>query len=347
MNKILVIQTAFIGDAVLTLPMIQELKKKNRNDKIDVLTIPDSAILFQNSPFVNGVIVFDKKSKDKGIRSLIKVIRRIRSKKYNSVISPHRSFRSGLIAMFSGAKTRISFSNSQLKSAYNKIVPYRKEYHEVQRNLSLIDFTFKEENWKIRPEFLYKKEYEENVKEFLKSSGFENKNIAVAPGSIWFTKRYPAERYVEVIEFLIKNNFNVFLIGGKSDEDLCNGIQSEFNDNVYSVAGKFNLMETIMFLRNMELLISNDSAPTHLGVSAGIKVLTLYCSTVPDFGFYPYNNGSLFLSFDDLNCKPCGIHGHNFCPLGTFDCANKLTSEFIIENIIRVLNDNKRSTDNN
>ena len=50
-------------------------------------------------------------------------------------------------------------------------------------------------------------------------------------------------------------------------------------------------------------------------------VLTIYCSTVPEFGFYPYNKKSSYISFNDLNCKPCGIHGYEKCPIKSFDCG--------------------------
>jgi heptosyltransferase-2 len=84
-------------------------------------------------------------------------------------------------------------------------------------------------------------------------------------------------------------------------------------------------------LRRSKLLITNDSAPTHLGICADIPVLTLYCSTVADFGFYPFSPESDFLSYDELDCKPCGIHGHEKCPVDTFDCAKLLQPESVIE----------------
>jgi heptosyltransferase-2 len=65
----------------------------------------------------------------------------------------------------------------------------------------------------------------------------------------------------------------------------------------------------------------------------------LYCSTVPDFGFYPYNKNSYFLTYSDLSCKPCGIHGFPKCPLGTFDCGYKLNPALVISKIEEMIND--------
>ena len=102
-------------------------------------------------------------------------------------------------------------------------------------------------------------------------------------------------------------------------------------------AGDFSLIYTIELLKNTSLLICNDSAPTHLGMCADIPVLTIYCSTVPQFGFYPYNKKSDFISYDNLFCKPCGIHGFNKCPLDTFDCAKLLLPNLVIEKAEKLL----------
>ncbi len=101
----------------------------------------------------------------------------------------------------------------------------------------------------------------------------------------------------------------------------------------------FSIVESIELLKSAKLLISNDSAPTHMAMSAEIKTLTIYCSTIPEFGFYPYNKKSDSISFDDLKCKPCGIHGHNLCPIKTFDCAMNLLPEQIILKAEEMLSD--------
>ena len=128
-------------------------------------------------------------------------------------------------------------------------------------------------------------------------------------------------------------DFFVVLVGGKDDISICMDIKKKFNDSVKSFAGELSIAESMELIRNCSLLICNDSAPTHMGMATGTPTLTIYCSTVPDFGFYPYTRNSSFISFDELTCKPCGIHGHNKCPIKTFDCGYKLNPERIIERI--------------
>ena len=110
---------------------------------------------------------------------------------------------------------------------------------------------------------------------------------------------------------------------------------------VHITAGEFSFIETIELLKSSSLLICNDSAPTHLGVCADIPVLTIYCSTVPQFGFYPYNMKSDYISYDNLSCKPCGIHGYSSCPLGTFDCAKLLVPDLVIEKAEKILSNDR------
>ncbi|MGB5896269.1 MAG: glycosyltransferase family 9 protein [Ignavibacteriaceae bacterium] len=338
-GNILVIQTAFLGDAILTLPMIQVLKKKNFESKLDVLAIPSTEGIFSSSPYVDDVIIIDKRVKHKSIKGLNNFIKELRKKSYSKIYSPHRSLRSAYITIRLGVKETFGFDNSSLKYAYKNIVKYKKTDHEIQRNLELIGENTEDKNWKILPEIITDETENEKVKTFLSSNKIDTEFIAVAPGSVWETKRYPKEYFSEVIKSLILKNEKVVLIGGDNDKSLCDEISYNLNYSVENLAGKFSVTETIHLLRGAKLLITNDSAPTHMGMCADIPVLTIYCSTVPGFGFYPYNYKSRYLSYDKLDCKPCGIHGYGECPVKSFDCGYKLLPDDILIEIEKMLSE--------
>src|SRR5690606_20661101 len=95
-EKILIIQTAFIGDAILTLPLIQKLKEMYPESLIDVISTPATGQIFSSSPYVNEVIILDKKGEHKSIFSVIKFARKIKERGYSKLYSPHRSFRTSL-----------------------------------------------------------------------------------------------------------------------------------------------------------------------------------------------------------------------------------------------------------
>jgi len=335
-EKVLIIQTAFLGDAILTLPLIQKIKEINSNAFISVLCIPSTKEVFANSESVNEVIVYDKRGTDSSIISYLKLVYKIRSGSFSTVISPHRSVRSTLIAFLSASQRTVGFDTADFSFLYKKLIQYQKSKHEVERNLSLLEIDFSENDWRVFPQLQIPKETKSRTEVMLKIAN-DKKIIAIAPGSVWKTKVYPAKYYIEIIRMIIAENYFVVLIGGREDSELCGDINKNFSSNVESFAGKLNVLESLSLLTNCKAVVCNDSAPTHLAMAAGIPALTIYCSTIPGFGFYPYNENSKFVSCDDLPCKPCGIHGHQECPVKTFDCAHKLKPEFVFEKLKQIL----------
>lgn len=328
-EKLLVIQTAFIGDAVLSLPMIEILSKQYPDSVIDVVAILGTKEIFLNSPFVNEVMVFEKRGKHKSVTGIFSFAGEINRKGYAKIFSPHRSFRTSLLVSLSGVKETYGFDTASLNCVYRNKIKYRKEYHEVRRDLDIIKYKSDDENWKIIPQIKGNNDAEEKAASLLKE--IQGKIVAVAPGSVWETKKYPSESYIELIRLLVSSGYNVVLIGGKEDESLCQSIKDAAKGGVESFAGRLTLTESVFLLKKCNLLISNDSAPTHLSLMASIPVITIYCSTVPSFGFYPYHLNSISLSYTGLPCKPCGIHGLRKCPLGTFECALKLAPQEVFE----------------
>lgn len=328
-DRILVIQTAFPGDAILTLPFIQELKKQNAESTIDVLCIPSTAEIFSASPVVERTIILDKRGENKGLFGFLKFVRKLKENNYQAVFSPHRSFRSAMVTLQLNADKSYGFDNSSLPFVFKKTLSYDHSAHEVKRNLNLLDKDYSGDKWKIIPEIKVSEESAAKVSSFLNSNKI-TKFIAVAPGSVWETKKYPLEYFKELVKHFIKLNFQLVMVGGEKDKELCESLLEGYENKTFVTAGNFTFIETIELLKSSSMLICNDSAPTHLGVCADIPVLTIYCSTTPRFGFYPYNSKSDFISYDELFCKPCGIHGFRSCPLNHFNCGKMLLPESVI-----------------
>jgi len=333
--KILVIQTAFPGDAILTMPLIQEIKRIYNSAQVDVVCIPSTSIIFRTSSYVNEVIEFDKRNKHRGFSGLIKFANYIKSKEYDKIYSPHRSARSAVLTFLSKPKESYSFDKSSLNFLYKNKIKYESDWHEVRRNLSLLGKNYSDESWKILPELSLSDVKKEVVDAKIKVVD-QKKIIAVAPGSVWATKRYPINYFKVISEELIQNGYKIVIIGGKEDKELANEISVD-NKEIINFCGELNFIESIYLLTKSILLISNDSAPTHLAMCADIPVLTIYCSTVPKFGFYPYNSGSRVISYDNLECKPCGIHGYNKCPERHFNCGHYLKPERVLDEINSIL----------
>lgn len=331
-KKVLIIQTAFLGDAILTLPMVQVLKEKNPDWQIDFLCIPATSILFKHNPLINKLIVYNKRGGD-SFRRIKKEVKN----NYDIVISPHRSSRSSLIAYFSKAKERITFDKSSLSFLYTDKVKYVTGIHEIQRNLSLLKPLGIYEEFIIKPELYLSTEEENKINELfaLEKINSADDIIAVAPGSVWFTKRYPKEKFAEVLRLLRNKNSKIFLIGGNDDVELGNYLVTHSdNKNIVNTIGKLNVLESAELIRRCRVLLTNDSAPLHIANSVGTRVISMFGATVPQFGFFPYGKDDVILETEGLVCRPCSIHGGKSCPIGTFICMNNIKEQAVYELII-------------
>ena len=332
-EKILIIQTAFIGDVILTTPLIEALSIKYHQSSIDFVTIPKSEDLLKNNPHIKNLIIFDKKDRDSGIYGLLKFSNRIAGKKYDICITPHRSFRSAFLTFRTGAKIRIGFDRTAWTKAFTHLVTYRGDFHEIERNLSLLTAIGIKSH--LSAPVIYSSETDEmTVDLLLKNFGFTKKKsfFAIAPGSIWPTKRWPEEYYTSICRLMEKKGRQILLIGGEEDQDLCQRIALNFRQS-RSIAGQLTLQQTYSLLRRCEGLLTNDSAPLHLGMAAKIPVFAIFGPTSPAFGFAPFGPQSYVIENETLACRPCAIHGGNKCPLKTFECMESLKPEEVAAKI--------------
>jgi heptosyltransferase II len=330
--KILVIQTAFIGDVVLATPVIEKLDKHHPYAKIDFLLRKGNESLFTGHPFLHSVLIWDKKANKTA--NLIKLIKQVRNTKYDLVINLQRFASSGLLTFLSSAKEKAGFDKNPFSFCYTKKIKHtigngksapmnHSDGHEVERNLELI--TSYTDTMFIKPHLYPTPADVESVKEY-KTSPY----ICVAPSSVWFTKQFPVHKW---IEFLNKISTRVYLLGAPSDSGLCNQIiESSSNKNMVSLAGKLSFLQSAALMKDAVMNYSNDSAPMHIASSVNAPVTAVFCSTIPGFGFGPLSDKSFIIETKEkLACRPCGLHGYKACPQKHFKCAETIQAEQLIE----------------
>ncbi len=325
---------------VLTIPLVKVMKEFQNNIELDFICIPETANLLIDNPSINEIIVYDKKGTDKGFTGLLKIIKKIREKKYDIVLSPHRSYRSALISFLSNSHNRISFDISSLGYLYTHKVKYLQDVHEIIRNLKLLEPLGIQKTEIVRPDLFPGEVDKTTVKKLLKSHGINNTDrfVVVAPGSIWYTKRFPEEKFVKLLNYFSEDDIKIVLIGSKSDYELCDRIlNASTNKLIYNLAGELSLLQTAVLINKGQLLITNDSAPLHIANSVGTDVLAIFGATVTDFGFYPYGKNDVVFEINGLDCRPCGIHGGSKCPVKTFDCMLRIDEKEIYRTALKLL----------
>lgn len=325
LNKILVIQTAFIGDAILATGVLEKLHQHYPDAQIDYMVRKGNDSLFAGHPFIHHLRVWDKKNgKYKNLFSLLKTIRK---EKYDLLVNLQRFAASGFLTAFSGAKQTIGFKKNPLSFLFSQ--RFEHEYdnrHEIERNHQLVSaFTY---STAAKPR-LYPTDAD-----FLKVQPYKSTPyICIAPASVWFTKQFPVEKWSEFLN-RIQQNLTVYLVGAPSDKDLCQDIVNKVTNSfvkLHILAGELSLLQTTALMKDAVMNYTNDSAPLHLASSINAPVRAIFCSTVPEFGFGPLSDNSGVIQTDiPLSCKPCGLHGYKACPLGHFKCAHTIDVEKLV-----------------
>lgn len=318
-SSVLVIQTAFLGDVVLTTPLLSVLAQQH--GPVDVVTTPAAASLLEHHPAVAAVYPYDKHGAAQGWRGLRRLGSALRARRYSSVYLPHRSWRSAILALWAGAAERVGFADSPAGLTYTRRVARPGSGHEVERLLALAHPL----PGAAPPVTLGLTPADHAVAEgWLAARGVASGFTAMAPGSVWGTKRWP---YYGDLAARIEGP--VVIVGGREDAPLAQGIVEGSGGKVVSAAGELTLRQSAALIRRARILVTNDSAPLHLATAMGTPVLALFGPTVPEFGFGPRGTGDVTLGHGELSCRPCSRHGPQVCPLGHHRCLRDLTVEAV------------------
>ena len=325
-------QTAYAGDVVLVTPLAMAVSRYFHEVEVHFLVNPDASVLLKNNPSINRIWIYDKRGEERGIRSFFQWIQNLKQEHFDVALIPHRSIRSALMIYFAGIPRRIGFDRSTGSSLFTDVVKYSQDLHEVERNLSLLHVL----GWNgdIPCPKLYPGHEEKNIVDrFFKMSNLSDglPVLAVSPGSVWPTKRWPPKRFAEVIRHYYENlNIPSILIGGQKDQTLADEIVDICQGKVHNTVGQFSLLASAELIRRCRAIVCNDSAPLHLAVAVGTPAVAIFGPTTPQFGFYPWGEGH-FIIQKELTCRPCSIHGGKQCPEKHFRCMIGISTVEVIQ----------------
>ena len=337
MKKFLIIQTAFTGDVILATSIIEKLKQYFPDSEIDFLLRKGNETLLENHPFLNRLIIWDKKQNK--LSNLFRIISLVRKNKYDIVINLHRFASSGLITALSGAKEKTGFDKNPFSFLFSKKVVHEigSGKHEIERNHQLIkyltdDIPAKPKLYPTGNDYAKAENVRTHFTEHRTSDSQLQEYICIAPASVWFTKQFPKVKWIELINKL-PGEIRVYLLGSPEDSDLCEEIKSQIpaspagvsqlaSQIITNLSGKISFLESAALMKGAKMNYVNDSAPLHIASAMNAPVTAIYCSTIPAFGFGPLSDQSKIVETNvTLDCRPCGLHGFKDCPKGHFKCA--------------------------
>lgn len=317
LDRILVIQTAFLGDVILASPVWENLHAAYPHAQIDVVVKKGNESLLTAHPFLHQVFIFNKSHKVKNLWNLGKTLR---SHQYDLVINLQRFASSGILTLLARGKETRGFEKNPLSLFFTKRFKHdmKPNWHEVDRNLNLISDLV---TAPIRRPQLYPRKEDLNSIQIYQEVPY----YCLAPTSVWFTKQAPQEIWLELIDKLSQTKDQIFLLGSPSDRAYLDEIVNKTGSSlVINLAGKLSLLQSAALMAGAKHNYVNDSGPLHLASASNAPVSAFFCSTVPEFGFGPLSENAAIIEVKDLACRPCGLHGHKACPKGHFKCGKDL-----------------------
>jgi heptosyltransferase-2 len=313
------------------LPLARDLKSILPDCRVTVLTLPQSAALFCDSPHVDEVVLDDKRGLHRGPRGTWRLARDLRRRKFDLALIPHRSLRSALLARLAGIPRRIGSSASAGRWLLTEAVPFTWLMHDLERNLALLQPL--KPDIRPRPDesvFVAKDgKATQTIAIRLRDAGVapEEPLVGLHPGSVWATKRWLPERFAALARGLRAAGLRAVLVGGEGDRELCGAVARE--SGALDWAGRTDLMELKALMGRMALFVTNDSGPMHMATGMGVPTLAIFGPTTRELGFFPYGAGHRVVE-QSLACRPCSLHGTKTCPAGHFLCMRLITAEEVL-----------------
>ncbi|MEW6102397.1 MAG: glycosyltransferase family 9 protein [bacterium] len=337
-SKILLVETAFLGDCLLTTPLIRGIYETFPHSSLSFLGRPIGCEALANNPYISNFIPYDKDKKERGLFAYLKIIKKIKAENFDLAILPHRSARTTLLSWLSNIPKRIGFSNTNLSFLLTDRVYYNRKIHEAQRKLSLI------KEFGVNPD-------ERGLDIFIDDSakrkvdglflrwGIKKDDLLIGflPFSHWQTKRLPPESFAKIIDAMHQYKAKAIIFGDSNDLNEAYKIQAMARNKPIIACGKISLLELPAFFERCSLIIGNDTGTIHIAYGLNKKTIVIFGPTTVEMGFGPYKTSSTIIVEKPISCRPCSPHGPQKCPKGHFNCMKLITMDDILLPAIKML----------
>lgn len=300
-----------------------------------MVTTPGGAPLLAGNADVRRVIVYDKHGADKGIRAVFRMAGRVPAQPGDAAYLAQGSPRSAFLALIAGYRQRIGFNTSAGAMTYTQRIRHRANQHHAERLLRLaLGNDAHIDSSDITPSLFPSSEDRTAVDRLLSThSARDERFIALAPGSVWATKRWPG--FPSLAQSLSRHG-RIVIIGGPGERELARSIMTAVPAAIDATGG-LSVLASAELIRRSALLVTNDSLPQHLASAMGTPTVTIYGPTIEGFGFGPLAPHSTAVGHQFLSCRPCHPHGPAVCPLGHHKCMRELDANTVLARALHTL----------
>jgi heptosyltransferase-2 len=316
-------QTSFLGDIVLTTGALALARKWFPTTKQVMITTPVGKALLAGEPFLDDIVVFDKTGGGFAAMRAVKRALAAVDPTRSVHLQVHKSFRSSLLAYYLGLPT-ITYRQSAFSWLAQETVERIAVMHEAVRIGLLLEplGVPRSEIVGIRPSLHNPSPVSIRTRRL----------VGVAPGSVWGTKRWPKEKFAELVAGLLDEDreLEVALIGSEAEREQADFIAQKLSSNrLVNLAGRTTLGDLKAIIASLDLLVTNDSSPIHFASAFDTPTLAIFGATIPELGFGPLARSNAIAEVA-LACRPCSDHGPQVCPLGHFKCMNDLQPKAVL-----------------
>jgi heptosyltransferase-2 len=328
----LIIETAFLGDAIVSLGLAREIKRVDPSSRITYLVRLGMEEVIASSPDVDRVIVFDKRGTERGRSGVEMKASELNGCGFDMLFLLHASRRSQALAARIRCDVKIGFE-AMTGAGLTHSVPDSGWSNRYERAILLLRAIKPEADITSLPRIT-----PPPVPLLVPFLQRWNNTVAIAPGSAWETKKWGDHKFLELAKALTHRGVGVIVIGGEEERAFARSVRDACPERtVLDLAGHASFLVSMAAIEGAALLVANDSAPTHAAIAVGTHVLTIFGPTVPAFGFAPPPATGEVIELPQLWCRPCTPHGSHACPIYTHECMNGISVSDVLHRIERAL----------
>lgn len=306
-KKILVIKIAAIGDVILSVPGIKAIRNNLPEASISVLVGSESRSVLKKCPYLDEVIIYDRKEKDKGLKGLLRMSSILRRKAFEISIDLQNNRASHLLAWMGNIPRRFGYSNRKMGFLINNRLryldigagPVEEQFRILKKaGLNTIGASRRLEIWPGKDDFLYVDKFLEN--EWISE---HQEIVGINIGGSWKTKRWPVRCFARLCDMLAAKDIRVIVTGSEEESGLAGELQQMARAKIINATGQTNVTQLAALIKRCRVYITSDSAPMHIASAMGTRFIALFGPTDPRRHFEPVDTGVVIKK--EVDCSPC------------------------------------------